>query len=213
MAGVPFAAASSGPSAIVATLRFNPVPDEDMLPEGEARKEIADDFWDVFQMHNVDCIFDNKLPANEEYNYAETPLNTVPVLVQQTQAGGAAIYTQKGIDRSVDDRAAVEFSNTKKVEMRARILIDYKCVIAVSLLKALKVNAPLFESQMRKDHILVAATATMPAKHDGFAIFRAFHDHARTTTTPRARLPRPRLTRSASKSVCPTTVLPHSLRN
>ena len=44
MAGVPFAAASSGPGAIVATLRFNPVPDEDMLPE--ARKEIADAMWE-----------------------------------------------------------------------------------------------------------------------------------------------------------------------
>ena len=43
MAGVLFllfAAASSGSGAIVTTLRFNPVPDKDMLPE--ARKEIAD---------------------------------------------------------------------------------------------------------------------------------------------------------------------------
>ena len=51
MAGVPFAAASSGPNAIVATLRFNPVPDEDMLPE--ARKEIAETMWEVFVTNSV----------------------------------------------------------------------------------------------------------------------------------------------------------------
>ena len=77
MAGVPFAAASShafhdafsGPGAIVATLRFNPVLDEDMLPE--ARKEIADAMWETVLHNGVDCIFDNKLPAAEEYSYME----------------------------------------------------------------------------------------------------------------------------------------------
>ena len=44
MAGVPFAAASSGPGAIVATLRFNPVPDEDMLPEARLRSGGGADF-------------------------------------------------------------------------------------------------------------------------------------------------------------------------
>ena len=82
MAGVSFAAASSGPGAIVATLRFNPVPDEDMLPE--ARKEIAGSMWETIVQNGVDCIFINKLPAQEEFNYTETPLDTVPVLVQQT---------------------------------------------------------------------------------------------------------------------------------
>ena len=86
MAGVPFAAASSGPGAIVATLRFNPVPDEDMLPE--ARKEIADAMWETIVQNGVDCIFDNKLPAAEEYSYMEVPLTTVPVLMQQTNAAG-----------------------------------------------------------------------------------------------------------------------------
>ena len=50
MAGVPFAAAS-GPNAIVGTLRFNSVPDEDMLPE--ARKEIAETMWEVFVTNSV----------------------------------------------------------------------------------------------------------------------------------------------------------------
>ena len=74
MAGVPFAAAS-GPNAIVATLRFNPVPDEDMLPE--ARKEIAETMWEVVVHNGIDCIFEDRLPAHEEYSYTETPLVTV----------------------------------------------------------------------------------------------------------------------------------------
>ena len=122
MAGVPFAAASSGPNAIVGTLRFNSVPDEDMLPE--ARKEIADAMWETIVQNGVDCIFINKLPAQEEFNYTETPLNTVPVLVQHTPEGGTATYTQRDIDRSTNDRAAVVFSNLRKSEMKARILID-----------------------------------------------------------------------------------------
>ena len=71
MAGVPFAAASSGPGAIVTMLRFNPVPDEGMLPE--ARKESADAMWETetIVQNGVECIFDNKLPAAEEYSYME----------------------------------------------------------------------------------------------------------------------------------------------
>ena len=72
--------------AIVATLRFNPVPDEDMLPE--ARKEIADAMWETIVQIGVDCIFDDRLPAAEEYSYMEVPLSTVPVLMQQTNAAG-----------------------------------------------------------------------------------------------------------------------------
>ena len=73
------------------------------------------------------------------------------------------MFSQSDIDRSVNARAQVEHSNQTELTMRTRILSDYKCVIAVALLKAFtyncKTNAPLFESQMRKDHILVAATA------------------------------------------------------
>ena len=119
MAGVPFAAASSGPGAIVATLRFNPVPDEDMLPE--ARKEIADAMWEVVVQNGIDCIFEDRLPAHEEYSYTETPLDTVPVLVQHTPEGGTATYTQRDIDRSINDRAAVVHSNLKKTEMKAHV--------------------------------------------------------------------------------------------
>ena len=129
-----------GPNAIVATLRFNPVPDEDMLPE--ARKEIADAMWEVVVQNGIDCIFENKLPAQEEFNYTETPLDTVPVLVQHTPEGGTATYTQRDIDRSTNDRAAVVFSNLRKSEMKARILIDYKCVLAVAILKAFKQHHP-----------------------------------------------------------------------
>ena len=172
MAGVPIAAAS-GVNAIVGALRFNPVPDEDMLPE--ARKDIADNWWETIVACGVDCIFDNMLPAHEDYSYSDVPLT--PVLVQPaTTASGTATYTQSQIDRSVNDRNAIEHSNTKKAEVKARMLITYKSVLAVALLKAFKQNAPLFESQMRKDHVLVAATVTMPAKHDGCAIFKAFRD-------------------------------------
>ena len=86
------------------------------------------------------------------------------------------MFSQSDIDRSVNARAQVEHSNQTELTMRTRILSDYKCVIAVALLKAFtyncKTNAPLFESQMRKDHILVAATASAPAKPDGCAISR-----------------------------------------
>ena len=41
----PLAAAASGASSLMTTLRFNPVPDEDMLPE--VRKEIADEMWEM----------------------------------------------------------------------------------------------------------------------------------------------------------------------
>ena len=173
MAGVPIAAAS-GPNAIIGSLRFTPVQDEDMLPE--ARKDIADQMWETIQQCNIDCIFNNKLPAQEEFTYAETSLETVPVLVQHTPAGGAPIYTQRDIDRSVNEHRAVVLSNTKKSEMKAQTLQDYKCQLGVALLRAFKQHAPLFEVKMRKDHILVAATADVPAKHDGCAIFRAFRD-------------------------------------
>ena len=73
MAGVPFAAAS-GPNAIVGTLRFNSVPDEDMLPE--ARKEIAETMREIVVQNGIDCIFEDRLPAQEEYSYTETPLDT-----------------------------------------------------------------------------------------------------------------------------------------
>ena len=163
MAGVPFAAASES-NAIVGTLRFPPVPDEDMLPE--ARKEIADEWWATIVQNGVDCIFSNMLPAQEEYSYMEVPLT--PVLVQTTPtAGGPATYSQRDIDRSINDRAALVHSNLKKTEMKARILIDYKCMIAVALLKALKQHAPLFEltCKMRKDHVLVAATRGSARRH------------------------------------------------
>ena len=127
MAGVPFAAAS-GPNAIIGSLRFSPVPDEDMLPE--ARKDIADQMWETIQQCNIDCIFNNKLPAQEEFTYAETSLETVPVLVQHTPAGGAPIYTQRDIDRSVNEQRAVVLSNTKKSEMKAQVLIDYNTTSA-----------------------------------------------------------------------------------
>ena len=160
MVGVPYAAAS-GPNAIVGTLRFNSVPDEDMLPE--ARKEIADAMWETIVQNGVDCIFENKLPAQEEFNYTETPLDTVPVLVQHTPEGGTATYTQRDIDRSVNDQRAVVLSNTKKSEMKAQVLQDYKCLLGVALLKAFKQHAPLFEIKMRKDHVLVAATTDVPS--------------------------------------------------
>ena len=74
MAGVPFAAASSGPGAIVATLRFNPVPDEDMLPE--ARKEIADAMWETIVQNGVDCIFDQEAACSRGVRlHGSAPLN------------------------------------------------------------------------------------------------------------------------------------------
>ena len=116
-----------------------------MLPE--ARKEIADAMWETIVQNGVDCIFENKLPAQEEFNYTETPLDTVPVLVQHTPEGGTATYTQRDIDRSTNDRAAVVFSNLKKSEMKVRILIDYKCVLAVAILKAFKQHARRYSSR------------------------------------------------------------------
>ena len=38
-----------------------------MLPE--ARKEIADAMWETIVQIGVDCIFDDRLPAAEEYSY------------------------------------------------------------------------------------------------------------------------------------------------
>ena len=83
-----------------------------MLPE--ARKDIADSMWETIVHNGIDCIFNNKLPAQEEFNYTETPLDTVPVLVQHTPEGGTATYTQRDIDRSINDRAAVVHSNRSR---------------------------------------------------------------------------------------------------
>ena len=74
----PFAAAAGGPSSLATSLRFNPVPDEDLLPE--TRKEIAEEMWDIILSHVIDCIFDDRLPPAEEYAYTETPLDSVPLL-------------------------------------------------------------------------------------------------------------------------------------
>ena len=48
----PFAAASTGASALVASLRFNPIPDEDLLPE--KRKDIAEEMWETIIGHGID---------------------------------------------------------------------------------------------------------------------------------------------------------------
>ena len=63
----------------------------------DARKEIADAMWETIVHNGVDCIFDDKLPAAEEYSYMEVPLT---VLLQQTNA-----QLERDLSISVDKRA------------------------------------------------------------------------------------------------------------
>ena len=170
----PFAAAA-GASSLVTSLRFNPVPDEDLLPE--TRKDIADEMWDIILSHGIDCIFDDRLPPAEEFAYTESPLDSAPLLnISDTNADGSPKYTQADVDKAANKRKEMENNNLQKKTMRERLLKDYKAVLAVALLKAFKANAPLFERKCRNDHVLVAASGTTPAKHDGCAIFIAFRD-------------------------------------
>ena len=109
----PFAAAAGGSSSLVASLRFNPVPDEDLLPE--TRKDIAEEMWDIILSHGIDCIFEDRLPPAEEYAYTETPLDSVPLLDPAAlNADNTLKYTQAEVDKAANRRKEVENNNQQK---------------------------------------------------------------------------------------------------
>lgn len=169
----PLAAAASGASSLMTTLRFNPVPDEDMLPE--VRKEIADEMWEIIVTHGIDCIFEDKLPPAEEYAYTEINLDSAPLLdPKATNADKTLKYTQSEVDKAANRRKEIENQNAQRRAMHDRLLKDYKSVLAIALLKAFRTNAPMLEKKLRKDHILVAATGDAPAKLNGCDIYTAF---------------------------------------
>ena len=41
---------------------------------------VAEEMWETILGHGLDCIFEDRLPASEEYLYTEVPLSTVPEL-------------------------------------------------------------------------------------------------------------------------------------
>ena len=127
--------------------------------------------WDIILSHGIDCIFDDRLPPAEEFAYTESPLDSAPLLnISSLNADGSPKYTQADVDKAANRRRKeMENTNAQKKAMRDRLLQDYKAVLAVALLKAFKTNAPLLEKKCRNDHVLVAASGSTPAKHDGCA--------------------------------------------
>ena len=120
----PLAAAASGASSLMATLRFNPVPDEDMLPE--VRKEIADEMWEIIVTHGIDCIFEDRLPPAEEYAYTEVNLDSAPLLdPKATNADKSLKYTQAEVDKAANRRKEIENQNNQRRAMHDRLLKDY----------------------------------------------------------------------------------------
>ena len=65
-------------------------------------------------------------------------------------------------------------ANAAKEQLRDRLLTDYKAALGVAMLDAFEAKAPLTRKRMMKDHELVAATSSRPAKYDGCAIFMAY---------------------------------------
>ena len=147
-------------------IRLPPVKSE--YPLTEERKKYIEDVWKVLTMAGIDCIFDDVLPPDDQYKTTTTPLDSVPLLKEGSGVTASEVQTSERL------RAQLTAANTAKEQLRDRLLTDYKAALGVAMLDAFEAKAPLTRKRMMKDHELVAATSSRPAKYDGCAIFTAY---------------------------------------
>lgn len=151
-------------------MTFPEIVSENPLPE--ERKEWCKRAFEKMILGGVSGIFESppQLPPEDAYKTAQSPLTSLPIPVVSEQTG----ITQKDVESVMRQRLALEQENTRRETLHDRLVRDIKTNLAISILAALEDNAPLCAEDLRKAHVLVAATATMPAKYDGAAIFNEY---------------------------------------
>ena len=156
----PFAFASGGGRG--ATLKspvvLQTLESENPLPE--ERKRIIEKWYEALQLLGM---FDDALPPEHEFMYELTPLETTPVLTVSAEAG----ITQKDVDQAARARTTLQAENTRKQRTRDVLVRDLKAHVGLALLRAIEKNAPQLWKRMKRDHVLVAATADKPASYNG----------------------------------------------
>ena len=92
-------------------------------------------------------------------SYELTPLETAPLLTVSTEAG----ITQRDVDAAARARAVLQAENLRKKRTRDLLVRDLKAHVGLAILRAIEKNAPQLWKRMKRDHVLVAATADKPA--------------------------------------------------
>ena len=95
----PFVFRADDAARLRATLVLETMKTENPLPED--RKRMIEKWYDVLSQPGYECIFDDELPPESEHRCKLTPLETVPLLTVNAEAG----ITQKDVDKAARLRA------------------------------------------------------------------------------------------------------------
>ena len=139
----PFVFRADDAARLRAPLVLETMKTENPLPED--RKRMIEKWYDVLSQPGYDCIFDDELPPESEHRCKLTPLETVPLLTVNAEAG----ITQKDVDKAARLRAATQAENTDRTELRLKLLKVLKAHVGAAILRAIETNAPQLHRRMK----------------------------------------------------------------